>query len=530
MLFNSVEFGIFFLIVFFIPGSLPSSSVWRKYLLFIASVVFLGSCSWVLGLALVVSSLSAWWFGKQISVVTPAENIRIHNSSELATNADDPQSLTIPEKSAQKGSAAKKFLYFGVGVNLFILVSAKMGSLIGIEGIFDDFTNTNDLSLTNSEGWLVFGVLFFTLQSIGYLIDVYRGELSGKQKAIDVMLLVSWFPKLPVGPLVSNEEFLRKLKETGVKSEINATKAFYLIAKGGTKKYIFANFLAVSFVDQVYGNPGIYSSIDILLLFPAFFLQFYWNLSGLFDFVKRFNLSFTEWMNRYVFRTLKTGKFEKNALFASVLIGGLWYGAGINSLLLGLFAVATVYFLQRKGKLSSAVPGGLTEISSSDVAGGLSGVSSGEAADGFSGNSSEAVHPDLFEAVKTETSVKLSEPVLTKSETQTKLKKVLNIVSTLSLVSLLLVFIRGVDPVNMAEIFATLLSFDFTSVSAGALTLTVIFWGFAIQYIEIGEFAGIISPFFRLHPLSQAMIIGVILLAVSIFSLSLPPALTYFSF
>ncbi|MBW7872143.1 MAG: hypothetical protein LC102_02445 [Ignavibacteriales bacterium] len=527
-------------------------------MLFIASVVFLGSCSWVLGLALVVSSLSAWWFGKQISVVTPAENIRIHNSSELATNADDPQSLTIPEKSAQKGSAAKKFLYFGVGVNLFILVSAKMGSLIGIEGIFDDFTNTNDLSLTNSEGWLVFGVLFFTLQSIGYLIDVYRGELSGKQKAIDVMLLVSWFPKLPVGPLVSNEEFLRKLKETGVKSEINATKAFYLIAKGGTKKYIFANFLAVSFVDQVYGNPGIYSSIDILLLFPAFFLQFYWNLSGLFDiasglslllgyelpmnfnspfrstslfdFVKRFNLSFTEWMNRYVFRTLKTGKFEKNALFASVLIGGLWYGAGINSLLLGLFAVATVYFLQRKGKLSSAVPGGLTEISSSDVAGGLSGVSSGEAADGFSGNSSEAVHPDLFEAVKTETSVKLSEPVLTKSETQTKLKKVLNIVSTLSLVSLLLVFIRGVDPVNMAEIFATLLSFDFTSVSAGALTLTVIFWGFAIQYIEIGEFAGIISPFFRLHPLSQAMIIGVILLAVSIFSLSLPPALTYFSF
>ena len=108
------------------------------------------------------------------------------------------------------------------------------------------------------------GISFYTFQTISYTVDIYRRKVAPLKSILDFGFYVSFFPQLVAGPIVRAEEFVPQiLKKTEIsKEEFN--KAIFLILKGLIKKMIFADFIALHFLDKVFDAPEMHSGFSNL--------------------------------------------------------------------------------------------------------------------------------------------------------------------------------------------------------------------------------------------------------------------------
>ncbi len=478
MLFQSIEFGILLIAVFFAGWSAVKLPLVRKYILIIAGIVFLGYGSKILALFLMVSSLSTWYFGRAI----------LQSTDQIVR---------------------RNLLTAGISLNLVLLLVAKTGNVSGLERLLA-VSPGDPLSLTSAGGYMTYGVIFFTLQATGYLIDIYRREIVDEVPFEDVLLLVTYFPKLVAGPLVDNSRFLSGIGTALAVERIDASRAFYFILRGLFKKVVLANYLAVRIVDPFFNSPAGFSSFDAVVAVLAFTLQLYWNLSGLFDtgrgvslllgfeldsnyerpftagsfkgFIKSFNSTYTGWLKKYVASPLRSwaGEREWILLAFPAFLGGLWYGSGFNALLLG--AIAAAVLLIEKKLISSPLS---TEDSP------------------------------------------LSSPLTTR---YSPLKKVLAVIYTISVVSFTLVFLRAWSVPEAFGVFEVMFSFRSSAIQTDALLLTVVLWGFAVQFIPHGWSSLWVERLSWLHPLTQAVVIGFIVVLISSLGTGNFPNLLHFAF
>lgn len=233
---------------------------------------------------------------------------------------------------------------------------------------------------------LPLGMSFYTFQTIGYLIDVYRGEVPAERNIWKYALFASYFPQIIQGPINRYKQLGPQLYE-GTKFDLrNLKMGFWLFLWGLFKKLVISDRISV-FVNTVMGcdlqqAPG---SIILLGIF-AFNIQLYTDFSGGIDMVqgistmfgiemaenfrrpffsrtlgeywRRWHISLGSWIRDYVFYPLamsKTfGKLGKKAkeMFGShvgkslpgavasvitfVLIG-LWHDVTLSYLLYGLW-------------------------------------------------------------------------------------------------------------------------------------------------------------------------------------------------
>lgn len=467
MLFQSIEFGILLIAVFFAGWSAIKLPLVRKYILIIAGIVFLGYGSKILALFLMVSSLSTWYFGRAI----------LQSTDQIVR---------------------RNLLTAGISLNLVLLLVAKTGNVSGLERLLA-VSPGDPLSLTSAGGYMTYGVIFFTLQATGYLIDIYRREIVDEVPFEDVLLLVTYFPKLVAGPLVDNSRFLSGIVTALAVERIDASRAFYFILRGLFKKVVLANYLAVRIVDPFFNSPAGFSSFDAVVAVLAFTLQLYWNLSGLFDtgrgvslllgfeldsnyerpftagsfkgFIKSFNSTYTGWLKKYVASPLRSwaGEREWILLAFPAFLGGLWYGSGFNALLIG--ALAAVVLLIEKKLMSSPL-------------------------------STEDSPP----------------------------KKVLTVIYTIFVVSFTLVFLRAGSVPEAFGVFGAMFSFSSSAIQTDALLLTVVLWGFAVQFIPHGWSSVWVERLSWLHPLTQAVVIGFIVVLISSLGTGNFPNLLHFAF
>ncbi len=128
---------------------------------------------------------------------------------------------------------------------------------------------------------LPLGISFYTFSAISYIVDVKHG----KQKArplLDVMVYLSFFPKLTSGPIQKSGDFFQQLdteREIGLKSFETGIQIFVF---GMFKKIVLADRLSI-FVDQVYTTPKAFGSVTVLLAAIAYSLQIYFDFSGYSD-------------------------------------------------------------------------------------------------------------------------------------------------------------------------------------------------------------------------------------------------------
>lgn len=471
MLFQSIEFGILLIAVFFAGWSAIKLPLVRKYILIIAGIVFLGYGSKILALFLMVSSLSTWYFGRAI----------LQSTDQIVR---------------------RNLLTAGISLNLVLLLVAKTGNVSGLERLLA-VSPGDPLSLTSAGGYMTYGVIFFTLQATGYLIDIYRREIVDEVPFEDVLLLVTYFPKLVAGPLVDNSRFLSGIGTALAVERIDASRAFYFILRGLFKKVVLANYLAVRIVDPFFNSPAGFSSFDAVVAVLAFTLQLYWNLSGLFDtgrgvslllgfeldsnyerpftagsfkgFIKSFNSTYTGWLKKYVASPLRSwaGEREWILLAFPAFLGGLWYGSGFNALLIGALAAVVLLIENRL----------------------------------------------------------MSPPLVTHSAAGgSPLKKVLAVIYTISVVSFTLVFLRAGSVPEAFGVFEVMFSFRSSAIQTDALLLTVVLWGFAVQFIPHGWSSLWVERLSWLHPLTQAVVIGFIVVLISSLGTGNFPNLLHFAF
>jgi D-alanyl-lipoteichoic acid acyltransferase DltB (MBOAT superfamily) len=280
------------------------------------------------------------------------------------------------------GSRGKKrlFLTFSIISNLGILAYFKYTGLIveTLNGILGTELRSYDFlaALSNSIAGTSFdissiilpvGISFFTFQSLSYTIDIYRGRLDPVRKITDFGFYVSFFPQLVAGPIVRASEFIPQLSSVFQPGAREFSHALFMILKGLIKKVVISDFLALNFIDRVFDMPGFYSGFENLMAVYGYGLQIYCDFSGytdiatgialvlgfrlpvnfnspykaadISDFWKRWHISLSRWLRDYLYIPLggnRKGSIRTGInLMITMLLGGLWHGAGIRFIIWG---------------------------------------------------------------------------------------------------------------------------------------------------------------------------------------------------
>lgn len=221
------------------------------------------------------------------------------------------------------------------------------------------------------------GVSFFTMQGIGYLVNIKMGWEKPEKNFIHFLLYLIFYPRFLSGPVDRSNKFIPQLKEKKLFNEAQVIDGLRLILFGLFKKVAIANQLA-PVVLGAYGDLGSADTNSLLIVLLIQPIYIYFDFSGytdiafgvarLFglelrpnfkrpflaetvtDFWKRFHISLASWFHDYVymrtfFRYRKWGKNATTfALFVTWLLFGIWHGAGWTFMLLGLMQALAIYY------------------------------------------------------------------------------------------------------------------------------------------------------------------------------------------
>lgn len=280
-------------------------------------------------------------------------------------------------------------------------IAVLLGNLVGFKYL--SFLNETLRSLL---GWvsipydgpviavvIPLGISFYTLQLIGYAVDVHRGEAPERSLG-RFTLFVSFFPKLVAGPIERSKTLLPQLWAERVFSYAGVVLGLQLILWGLFKKVVVADRIA-PFVDWVYNDPRAYDGVMLTLTTWAYAFQLYCDFSGytdialgcaaifgikliqnfnrpylatsIQDFWKRWHISLTSWLTDYVYNPLIRQKVVKVKFYNMMLIGmmatflvsGLWHGAEwkyvVWGALHGSYIVAALLLQKSQAKAARAI-------------------------------------------------------------------------------------------------------------------------------------------------------------------------------
>jgi D-alanyl-lipoteichoic acid acyltransferase DltB (MBOAT superfamily) len=213
------------------------------------------------------------------------------------------------------------------------------------------------------------GISFFIFQSIGYVVDVYRKDGPPAASFLEYLLFISFFPVIAAGPILRGRQLLPQFKEPRRFSASQGGKALFLITLGLIKKIAIADYLSANIVDRVFDFPGRFSSLEVLVAVYCYALQIYLDFSGYSDiaigsamllgfelpenfnapyrarnvaeFWRRWHITFSTWLRDYVFFSIAGKRVRSRwmlygGLIVTMLLGGLWHGAGYTFLVWGI--------------------------------------------------------------------------------------------------------------------------------------------------------------------------------------------------
>ena len=348
MLFNSFIFFIFLGGVLAAYRMLPSPRG-RAVFLLVASYFFYGYWDWRFTSLLAISTITDFMVGLGLERV-------------------------------QEQRARKRLLLLSCIVNLGILgvfkyfnffVKSAQATLSGL-GLNIDFLHLNIV--------LPVGISFYTFKTLSYTIDVYRRKLEPTHSLLDYALFVSFFPNLVAGPIDRARNLLPQIANLKTPSRQQVREGLILIPIGLFKKVLIGD-AAARIVNNIFGQPDLYRSPELLAGLILFSIQVYADFSGysniargvakLFgvelmknfeqpylsrsfsEFWRRWHISLSSWISDYLFNPLisivlrrlerlklRSIKVEMRiaypfSVMTTMLLCGLWHGAGFTYIVWG---------------------------------------------------------------------------------------------------------------------------------------------------------------------------------------------------
>lgn len=375
MLFTSYSFIAFLVILFLLYYSVPKRYQW---LLLLAGSYFFYACAdgrflFYIG----ATTISTWYAGQKIQQIQQqyAEYRKLHKAG-----------MTKEEKKTHKQKEKKK-----QRVWLLLCLFFNFGILAVVK--YTNFFLSNLNSVLNLAGKeplpflslvLPMGISFYTFQSMGYLIDVYRGMVESEKNIGKFALFVSFFPQLVQGPISRYDDLSKTLYEPHSFDKKQVLFGVERILWGFFKKLVLADRIVLA-VNMIIHNPETYQGIYVLIGMLFYAYELYADFTGGIDITigvaqifgvtvkenferpyfsksikeywRRWHITMGTWFTDYIFYPvsvstplLKLSKFSRThfgeaigkrvPVYCSTILvwftTGIWHGASWNFIVWGL--------------------------------------------------------------------------------------------------------------------------------------------------------------------------------------------------
>ncbi len=363
MLFNSIEFVFFFLpivlLAYYLCSAYIKKNEARYLLLVVCSLFFYG-----------------WWNYKYLAIIIISISFNYTLGTFLSRSSE--------------GTRKKLILAAGISANLVLLGYFKYTDFL-----LNTIAQITDSAYIFQNIVLPLAISFFTFQQIAYLVDSYKAE-TREYNFIHYTLFVTFFPQLIAGPIVHHKEMMPQFQKRLQPGDMlkNIYLGAYFFSLGLFKKIVIADGIS-SFANNAFNAADSGATLYFMDAWGgalAYTFQLYFDFSGYADmaigsalmfgialplnfnspyksvniteFWRRWHMTLSRFLRDYIYIPLggnRNGTSRKHTnLMITMLLGGLWHGAGWNFIiwggLHGFYLVINHFWQTLTGSTVSAFP------------------------------------------------------------------------------------------------------------------------------------------------------------------------------
>ncbi len=271
MLFTSYEFIMFAAILFVLYYLVPKKFQWM--LLLLASYVFYSFAGIRYIAYILATTLSTWLASRMIGKLKDTQAEYLEKNKET---------LSREEKKAYKERTKKRqrlWLVLCMVFNFGILAVLKYSGFVlqNVKSVFNVLSVKNNIPILRFA--LPLGISFYTFQTMGYIIDVYRDKYPYEKNVFKLALFISFFPQLIQGPISRFDDLKKTLFDEHSFDPKAISFGFQRILWGFFKKLVIADRLLPA-VNTIVRNPEEYQGVFVLVGMFFYAIQLYADFTG----------------------------------------------------------------------------------------------------------------------------------------------------------------------------------------------------------------------------------------------------------
>ncbi len=263
----------------------------------------------------------------------------------------------VGHRILRRGRAARFWLIGGLTFNLGLLFFFKYFDFfaLNVDRLRADLIPVLNIALP-------IGISFYTFQQIAFLVDAYRHRIK-RINPLEYAFFIAFFPQLIAGPIVHHSEIFAQFRSPRLwrlSDDLAIGSVFFLM--GLVKKVLLADTFA-QYASPVFGaaDAGLdVGAVEAWLGTLAYTLQIYFDFSGysdmaiglgrmfgikipinfsspyksrsIIEFWRRWHITLSRFLRDYLYIAMggnRKGELRRFVnLFLTMLLGGIWHGAG----------------------------------------------------------------------------------------------------------------------------------------------------------------------------------------------------------
>jgi alginate O-acetyltransferase complex protein AlgI len=327
--FVEIEFKFFLPVVLLLYWVVPRRAGAQNLVLLVASYLFYATWHWKLLSILVLGTLIDYLVGRY-----------------LGRNPEAPR----------RRLALSISLIYSLGALAFFKYEDFFASQINL--LLQGFGLSPSVPLLHLA--LPLGISFYTLQRVGYILDVYWGRQAPCQSLVELAVFCAFFPQLTAGPISRARELLPQLSAARRLEPQKIADGALAFLTGFALAALAAKDIGARLVDPVFADPGAFTAASLWAGVAGYALQVFGDFAGYslmaigaarffgielpvnfnFPFLsrslpelwRRWHITLNRWLFDFIFTPLTTsrGWFRGRigvALMITFLASGLWHGA-----------------------------------------------------------------------------------------------------------------------------------------------------------------------------------------------------------
>ena len=289
----------------------------------------------------------AWWELRYLPLLLASISVNYASGRAIATSTEPVR---------------KRLLVLALALNLGLLAYYKYANFF-----IDSVNAAGGLHWADLQILLPIGISFFTFTQIAFLVDCYRGEVR-EYRFIHYVLFVSYFPHLIAGPVLHHRDMMPQFSDptNSRPHAANFAIGLSIFVVGLAKKVLIADNLSPLAI-PIFAAGAEPTLIEAWIGVLAYTFQLYFDFSGysdmaiglsrlfgvklplnfnspykaanIADFWRRWHMTLSRFLRDYLYITLGGSRrgavLRYRNLMLTMLLGGLWHGAGWTFIIWG---------------------------------------------------------------------------------------------------------------------------------------------------------------------------------------------------